>query len=82
LQFSSGVYPVYETEHPENWNAYVADWLRKAGIEAKLAVVTEGPSVRHPDANNRLEIVDLDKRRGIKGDPGDPGSLQGETTRK
>jgi pyruvate kinase len=71
LQFSSGVYPVYETEHPENWNAYVADWLRKAGIEGKLAVVTEGPSGRHPDANNRLEIVDLDKRRGIKGDPGE-----------
>ncbi len=68
LQFSSGVYPVYEIEHPENWNTYVADWLRKAGIDGKLAVVTEGPSGRHPDANNRLEIVDLDKQRGIKSD--------------
>ncbi len=28
-------------------------------VEGKLAVVTEGPSRRYPDANNRLEIVDL-----------------------
>ncbi|MHC1741579.1 MAG: pyruvate kinase [Syntrophobacteraceae bacterium] len=59
LQFSSGVYPVCEAEHPESWNRYVADWLKARGIEGKLAVVTEGPSINHPDANNRLEIVDL-----------------------
>jgi pyruvate kinase len=61
LQFSSGVYPVCEAEHPETWSAYVANWLRTKGIEGKLAVVTEGPSRRHPDANNRLEIVDLSR---------------------
>ena len=61
LQFSSGVYPVYKAEHPESWNAYVAAWLSNEGIEGKLAVVTEGPSSRHPDANNRLEIVDLSR---------------------
>jgi hypothetical protein len=32
-------------------------------MEGKLAVVTEGPSSSHPDANNRLEIVDLDRGR-------------------
>jgi pyruvate kinase len=62
LQFSSGVHPVYRAEHPENWNTYVAAWLSNEGIEGKLAVVTEGPSSRHPDANNRLEIVDLSRR--------------------
>ena len=62
LQFSSGVHPVYKAEHPENWNTYVAAWLSNEGIEGKLAVVTEGPSSRHPDANNRLEIVDLSRR--------------------
>jgi pyruvate kinase len=61
LQFSSGVYPVYRAEHPERWNAYVAAWLSNEGIEGKLAVVTEGPSSSHPDANNRLEIVDLSR---------------------
>jgi pyruvate kinase len=59
LQFSSGVYPVYEAQHPENWATYVPDWLKIHGIEGKLAVVTEGPSRAHPDANNRLEIVDV-----------------------
>jgi len=62
LQFSSGVHPVCEAEHPENWNTYVSDWLKTHGMEGKLAVVTEGPSSRHPDANNRLEIVDTDRQ--------------------
>jgi pyruvate kinase len=67
LQFSSGVYPVCEGDHPENWNAYVSNWLRAYGVEGKLAVVTEGPSRSHPDTNNRLEIVDvtLQGDRGI-----------------
>ena len=59
LQFSSGVHPVCEAEHPEKWNTYVSDWLKTHGIEGKLALVTEGPSRTHPDANNRLEIIDL-----------------------
>jgi pyruvate kinase len=62
LQFSSGVHPVCAAEHPENWNTYVSDWLKTHGMEGKLAVVTEGPSSRHPDANNRLEIVDTDRQ--------------------
>jgi pyruvate kinase len=59
LQFSSGVYPVCEGEHPDDWKIYVASWLKARGISGKLAVVTEGPSSRYPDANYRLEIVDL-----------------------
>jgi len=62
LQFSSGVIPVCESSHPENWKTYVADWLKVHGIAGKLAVVTEGPSRKHPDANNRLEIIDLDRQ--------------------
>ncbi len=62
LQFSSGVYPVLETQHPENWNTYVAEWLEAEQMEGNLAVVTEGPSTSHPETNNRLEIVDLGRR--------------------
>jgi len=61
LQFSAGVFPVFEAEHPQNWNAYVSDWLKTRGIQGKLAVVTEGPSRSSPDGNNRLEIVDLSR---------------------
>jgi pyruvate kinase len=59
LQFSSGVYPVCEGEHPETWNPYVSNWLKTHGMEGKLAIVTEGPSRRYPDANNRFEIVNV-----------------------
>jgi pyruvate kinase len=62
LQFSSGVIPVCEPEHPEDWNTYVSDWLRNNGMEGKLAVLTEGPSTMYPDANNRLEILDTAHR--------------------
>ncbi len=57
LQFSSGVIPVCEAEPPENWNTYLSDWLKNHGMEGKLALLTEGPSRKYPDANNRLEIV-------------------------
>ncbi len=61
LQFSSGVYPVHEPEHPENWNSYVKKWLADHGLEGNLVVLTEGPSSRHPEANHRMEIIDLEQ---------------------
>ncbi|HVO66649.1 MAG TPA: pyruvate kinase [Syntrophales bacterium] len=59
LLFTSGVYPVCEPEHPEDWNSYVRDWLRTHEVEGDLVILTEGPSSRHPKANNRMEIVEL-----------------------
>ena len=59
LQFSSGVYPVYEPEHPEHWKGYVKRWLSDHGIVEKLAILTEGPSTKHPERNHRMEIIDL-----------------------
>jgi pyruvate kinase len=59
LQFSYGVYPVHEPDHPENWNAFAKEWLESQGVEGDIVVLTEGPSTRHPDANNRMEIIDL-----------------------
>jgi len=59
LQFSSGVYPVHEADHPENWTPYVQKWMRDHGQEGNLVLLTEGPSTKHPEANHRLEILDL-----------------------
>lgn len=59
LQFTSGVYPCDEPEHPENWKEYIAQWMRGHGLEGNIVVLTEGPSARHPDANHRLELIDL-----------------------
>jgi pyruvate kinase len=59
LQFSYGIYPVCEKEHPENWKAYVKDFLKRYNIPGDFIVMTEGPSSKHPDANHRMEIIDL-----------------------
>ncbi len=67
LQFSYGVFPVYEPEHPEDWKSFARNWLESQGIEGHLVVLTEGPSPANPDANNRMELIDLrdpSKREG------------------
>jgi pyruvate kinase len=61
LQFSYGVYPIHEPDPPEDWNSYAGDWLRTHGIEGTLVVLTEGPSAKHPKANHRMEIIDLER---------------------
>ena len=61
LQFSYGVYPVHEPAHPQDWNAYVRDWVQAHELEGSLAILTEGPSSSNPQANNRMEIIDLDR---------------------
>jgi pyruvate kinase len=62
LQFSYGVHPVHEAAHPDDWNGYVKTWLRAHEMEGDLVVLTEGPSSKHPEANNRMEIIDLRKQ--------------------
>jgi pyruvate kinase len=59
MQFSYGIYPECAAEHPDNWKEFVATWLYDHHEEGHLAVMTEGPSRKHPDANNRIEIIDL-----------------------
>jgi pyruvate kinase len=59
LQFSYGIFPVHEKDHPENWKFYVKEWLKGHGIKGDIVVLTEGPSKKHPDANHRMEIIDL-----------------------
>jgi pyruvate kinase len=61
LQFSYGVYPVCEPEHPEDWKAFTREWLKSHDLEGNLVVLTEGPSIRHPEANNRMELIDLSR---------------------
>jgi pyruvate kinase len=59
LQFSYGVHPVHEPDHPEDWRSYVRKWLRDHGLEGEYAIQTEGPSSKHPESNHRMEIIDL-----------------------
>lgn len=61
LQFSYGVYPVHEPEHPENWREYTSKWLDGHGAQGDLVILTEGPSTKHPEANHRMELVEVKK---------------------
>ncbi len=59
LQFTYGVHPVHEPDHPEDWKTYVRRRLEALGLQGDCAVLTEGPSSKNPDANNRMELIDL-----------------------
>ncbi len=61
LQFSYGVHPVYEPNHPDDWNSYARKWMDAHEVAGNLVVLTEGPSAKHPGANNRMEIIDLNR---------------------
>jgi pyruvate kinase len=65
LVFSSGVYPVLHQDHPKDYSSFVRAWVKERGLQGEIAVLTEGPSSKHPDANNRMEIIDL-KRQQVK----------------
>ena len=62
LMFSYGVFPVCEPEHPANWRTWTKNLLANQGLAGDLVVLTEGPSARRPDRNNRMEIIDLTRK--------------------
>jgi pyruvate kinase len=59
LQFSYGVMAVLEPHDPGSWSDYVREWHRHQPLAGKLVMLTAGPSIEHPEANHRLEIVEL-----------------------
>jgi len=59
LEFSSGVYPVYSEDHPEDYSPFVRTWIKQHKLEGNIAVLTEGPSPKHPETNHRMEIIEL-----------------------
>jgi pyruvate kinase len=59
LLFAGGVHPVCEPVLPDDWSDYVRNWVRTHNLEGNVAILTEGPSSRHPEANNRMEIIAL-----------------------
>jgi len=64
LQFSYGVSPVHVPEHPQDWTGFAKRWAQSAGLaEEGRIVLTEGPSRDNPEANPRLEIIDLKPRQ-------------------
>ena len=59
LTFTYGIHPLHELDHPDNWKEYVRNFLQEFEVPGNIVLLTEGPSSRHPEANNRLELIDL-----------------------
>jgi pyruvate kinase len=59
LAFTYGVHPRHEPDHPDNWREYIRNFLQKLEMAGKIVLLTEGPSLKHPEANNRLELIEL-----------------------
>ena len=57
---------MHEPDHPDDWNAYVREWLRAHEVEGNLVVLTEGPSSKWPETNHRVEIIDLSPPPGTR----------------
>ena len=59
LQFSFGVHALRETRNPDSWNPYAREWIAAHGLSGDLAILTEGPSPENPEANHRMELIEL-----------------------
>lgn len=59
LHFSYGIIPVHEPDHPAHWRKWIRSLLEKHKITGDRAILTEGPSLKYPDRNDRMEIIDL-----------------------
>jgi pyruvate kinase len=62
LMFSYGVFPECEHDHPDRWIDWCRRWREDKKLTGRYIVLTEGPSRKHPDRNNRMEIIDLGKQ--------------------
>lgn len=60
LCFSYGVHPVDLPEEPDDWKAYMRDWLAAHQVSASRVIMVAGPSPRNPGANHRIEFMRLD----------------------
>jgi pyruvate kinase len=59
LAFSYGVHPVDLAAEPEDWRVFAAAWARDHGLDARKAMLVAGPSAKHPEANYRIEFMQL-----------------------
>jgi pyruvate kinase len=59
LQFSYGVRSLVRPDGPSDWSAFARGWIADHGVAGEIALLTEGPSRHNPNANNRMEIIDL-----------------------
>jgi pyruvate kinase len=61
LQFSYGIEPIFMERLPAEWTAVARDWVQAEGLSGPVALLVQGPSPGNPQANHRMEILQLRK---------------------
>jgi len=59
LVFSGGVEPVQLVDTPTSWRDFARTWLKEHQLAGSVALLVAGPSTGNPDANYRLEFLDV-----------------------
>jgi hypothetical protein len=44
-------------DEPVDWREYTRDLLLQLGLRCRQVLLVAGPSARHPEANQRLELM-------------------------
>ncbi len=57
LAFSYGVEAVFLQQDPADWCSFTKDWLSKNKVPGHIAMLSAGPSEKHPQANHRIEFI-------------------------
>jgi len=61
LQLSYGVHAILNQPPQDDWKSYARQLVEKLKVEGDLVLLTKGPSPENPDADYRMEIIDLDR---------------------
>ena len=59
LAFCGGVEAVQLFEDPRNWRDFARTWLAEHQVPGPVALLVAGPSSRNPEANYRLEFLNV-----------------------
>jgi pyruvate kinase len=59
LQFTYGVESVLMPQLPAEWTGFVRDWIVGEKLPGRVALLIEGPCSASPQANHRMEILQL-----------------------
>ena len=59
LAFSGGVEPVQLVGDPKSWRDFARSWMKEHQVRGSVALLVAGPSSGNPDANYRLEFLNV-----------------------
>jgi pyruvate kinase len=60
LQFSYGIEPLCVEQLAADWTTFARDWVRGEELQGSVALLVQGPSPGNPNANHRMEILNLE----------------------